>query len=241
MAQNLIVNHENCDERKRKSTLKDDEIPKPKTRKLYTVHMFNGLEITVITDTDKSVWFKGTDVCNALELKNPRLAIYQFSLRKPNCVKKMKEFPSFKQIHNYQPEANFISEGGMNLFLLQTRMPMAFKFQDWVSDDVLISIRKYNKYETTTEENPYKELNMKLEESLAETKCQLKQKDEDIKKLNFQLFSLKPNCVMPNQNPLKQEYLIIIDLNIGSTFYAARIQDVNYDKKIKDLKRIYPN
>ncbi|CAB4008218.1 Hypothetical predicted protein [Paramuricea clavata] len=45
-----------------------------------------------------------------------------------------------------QPNTVFITESGLYRLLMKSRLPVAEQFQDWISEDVLPSIRKTGKY-----------------------------------------------------------------------------------------------
>jgi len=107
-------------------------------------------------------------------------------------------------------------------------MPKAENFAEWVCGEVLLPIRKTNKYEITPEKNPMKELNdfLKLHvDELKKESTELKKsvyvKDKMLEKnnndinislyriLTKNIFNMKPTCILENTNKIKNEYCLI--------------------------------
>ena len=80
--------------------------------------------------------FVAVDVCNALGLTNPTMAVNRL---------KENERAKFNLGHPYF-ETNFVNEPGLYRLIFASNKPEAEKFQDWVYHEVLPSIRKYGYY-----------------------------------------------------------------------------------------------
>lgn len=84
-------------------------------------------------------WFIAKDICNILEYKNSRKAISD------NC--RIKGVTT-----SYIPELSnryvLIDEGNLYRLVIKSNMPLASKFEEWVCDEILPSIRKLGQYST---------------------------------------------------------------------------------------------
>ena len=85
---------------------------------------------------DEEIWFVAIDVCRALALQNPTMAVKQLD---------EDERAKFNLGHPFY-ETNFVNEFGLYNLILSSRKPEAKKFKRWVTHEVLPSIRKYGFY-----------------------------------------------------------------------------------------------
>ena len=92
-------------------------------------------QLRAIQDESGEPWFVARDVCNALELTNPTVA-----------VNSLDEDERAKFNLGRQGEANIVSEPGFYKLVLKSRKPEAKAFQRWVTHEVLPSIRKKGGY-----------------------------------------------------------------------------------------------
>ncbi len=86
-------------------------------------------------------WFCGKDVCRALGYENHKRAL------KMHCKEKgvtKRYSPTAGGIQ----EVNFINEGNLYRLILNSHLPAAEKFESWVCDEVLPSIRQTGEYRT---------------------------------------------------------------------------------------------
>lgn len=85
------------------------------------------------------VYFSNTDVCGALEINNPSQALKR--LRKDGVI-------SNEVIDNLgrKQVMKFISESNLYKLIFQSKKKEAEKFTDWVTDEVLPTIRKHGSY-----------------------------------------------------------------------------------------------
>ena len=93
------------------------------------------------TEIDGKVLFCGSDVAKALGYVNPRDAI----LKHCRCVAKY-DIPH-PQSPNKTIEVSFITEGDVYRLIAHSKLPSAQKFESWVFDEVLPTIRKNGSYE----------------------------------------------------------------------------------------------
>lgn len=114
------------------------------------VEIFENQEFgTVRTVTEgETVLFCGSDVAQALGYSNHRDALS----RHCRCV--VKHDVPHPQNPNKSIEMSFISEGDIYRLIAHSKLPSAEKFERWVFDEVLPTIRKHGMYmtpETLTE------------------------------------------------------------------------------------------
>ena len=117
---------------------------------------------------DDKLYFKGKDVASYLEYENTQSAItnnvnlkdiFTISVFLGDSLGGAVELPPLgysnslknnprlvKFLQNQDPQTVFINESGLYKLVLNSKKSEAKKFQDWVTSDVLISIRKTGEY-----------------------------------------------------------------------------------------------
>jgi prophage antirepressor-like protein/predicted GIY-YIG superfamily endonuclease len=117
---------------------------------------------------DDNLYFKGKDIASYLEYENTTNAITNNVNKKDiftvssflgdtpggaaelppleysNSLQNNKKLLNFLQ--NQDPQTVYINESGLYKLVMNSKKPEAEKFQDWVTSDVLISIRKTGEY-----------------------------------------------------------------------------------------------
>lgn len=83
-------------------------------------------------------WFVAIDVCKALEVSNPTVAISRLD---------GDEVAKFN-LGGLSGESNIVSESGLYSLALGSRKPQAKPFKRWVTHEVIPSIRKHGAYAT---------------------------------------------------------------------------------------------
>lgn len=125
-------------------------------------------EIRTITKDDKT-YFAGSDVAKALGYAIPHKAV------QTHCKGVLKwNIPT----NSGNQDVLFITEGDIYRLIMKSKLPSAEKFESWVMDEVLPTIRKtgsYNKPMTTAEKihllaQSDEELNLKVDKVEAEVK-----------------------------------------------------------------------
>ena len=111
------------------------------------------------------IWFRGKDIAKALGCLIPSKAIREHvdpedgsSLE---CLTKggLKWTP----LKNEQKSATFINESGLYSLILQSKLPSAKEFKQWVTQDVLKSIRKTGRYDYCIDHKYNNMLTFKIE------------------------------------------------------------------------------
>lgn len=97
--------------------------------------------IRTITTEDGTPLFCGKDVASILGYKDTTNAL------KLHCKGVVKHHPTIDNLGRTQ-EARFITEGDVYRLIFNSKLPTAEKFEAWVVDEVLPSIRKHGMYAT---------------------------------------------------------------------------------------------
>ena len=107
---------------------------------------FGENSIRIIT-IDNEPWFSVADVCDVLGYANSRKALADHC-RTSGVTKR--DISSGGQMR----AITFINEGNLYRLIIKSRKPEAEKFESWVCDEVLPSIRKTGSYISTLYEEP---------------------------------------------------------------------------------------
>lgn len=99
---------------------------------------FENANVRVLAKSEDDVWFCLKDVCDILEIQNPTDVARRL---KPEGVTRF-------NLGSRSGETNFIDEKNLYRVIFQSRKPQAERFQDWVYDEVLPSVRKHGAYMT---------------------------------------------------------------------------------------------
>ncbi len=99
--------------------------------------MFNDRPVRII-EKDGEPWFIAKDVCDALELSNPRTSL---SLLDDD----EKGVHSMDSLGGIQ-DMTIVNESGLYSLILRSRKPRARAFKRWITHEVLPSIRKTGSY-----------------------------------------------------------------------------------------------
>ena len=99
--------------------------------------------INVIIDNTDKIWFNANQLTSAIGYKDSK-----GSLRKHILKTDMSQLKNIN--HSYtirqHPQTLYVTESGLYKLILRSKLPKAQKFTEWVTDDVLPSIRKYGYY-----------------------------------------------------------------------------------------------
>ena len=103
------------------------------------VFSFGNHEIRTVTDELGEAWFVANDVCEALELENPRDALATH-VDSEDVAKHDTLTPGGLQ------KLNHVNESGLYALIFGSRKESAKRFKRWVTSEVLPSIRKNGYY-----------------------------------------------------------------------------------------------
>ena len=100
---------------------------------------FQGKDIQIKV-IDNNPWFLASDIAKALSVKNVSDMVKSANIKEKHC----------RIVLNYTSDVHrdmlFVDEAGMYKILMKSRKAVADEFQDWVSEEVLPSIRKTGSY-----------------------------------------------------------------------------------------------
>jgi anti-repressor protein len=99
-------------------------------------------EIRTFTEQDGSITFCGADVAKALGYDQPAHAITR------HCKEDGCTFHTVIDSMGRTQQAKFISEGNLYRLIAGSHLPDAEKFESWIFDEVIPSIRKHGAYMT---------------------------------------------------------------------------------------------
>ena len=97
---------------------------------------YEGNNVRTLTTEDGTPLFCGKDVASILGYTNPNKAIQD------HCRGVTNRYPIIDSLGRTQ-EARFITEGDVYRLIFSSKLPTAEKFEAWVVDEVLPSIRKH--------------------------------------------------------------------------------------------------
>src|SRR5660397_195700 len=90
-----------------------------------------------VVEISNQVWFIAKDICEALDLTNPTVA-----------VDRLDDDERTKFNLGRQGRANVVNEYGLYNLVLSSRKKSAKKFKRWITHEVIPSIRKHGAYMT---------------------------------------------------------------------------------------------
>jgi prophage antirepressor-like protein len=107
----------------------------PQKQELFN---FEGQKIRTSIQND-GIWFVATDVCKVLGLTNITESLRRLYENEKNSIRN-------SEVNRGNPNLTIISESGLYKLILRSSKSEAIKFQDWVTSEVLPSIRKQGGY-----------------------------------------------------------------------------------------------
>ena len=104
--------------------------------------LFDKIKINIIIDNSDKIWFSCKEILSSLEYKDIKDAM-KVHIDKDNKIqlKNINHSINTKQ----HPNTIFINESGLYKLIFKSKMKKAKIFTNWVTNDVLPSIRKYGK------------------------------------------------------------------------------------------------
>jgi len=106
--------------------------------------IFDNSKIDIIIDKKNIIWFNAKDICNVLKYKNSKDAIIKH-VDKQDKIKL--ELINTDINKNKHPHSIYINESGLYSLLFSCRLEICKKFKNWMTSEVIPSIRKFGFYE----------------------------------------------------------------------------------------------
>lgn len=156
--------------------------------------MFDGKNVEVF-EFDGRVLFNPYDCGKCLGLKDSAVKMAVAKMNEKQVIKltnsKVKDI-DFRKLHN--TGENFLTESGVYKLIFKSKKKDAERFQDWVTDEVLPSIRKHGAYMT---ENTLEKA-LTNPDFLIQLATNLKEEQEKRKALEEQNTKMKPLVLLAN-------------------------------------------
>ncbi len=148
--------------------------------------------------TSEKPMFCLVDVCKALGIKNPSDCKRRLSIDGVVTTEGVSTTTNqYGKTTEQKTMLTFITEANLYKCIFMSRKPEAEKFQDWVTSEVLPSIRKHGLYMTEaavmkaiTDPDSFIELALNLKRQREEHHLQIEQKDAQIAKMQEQVHYL---------------------------------------------------
>lgn len=168
------------------------------------LQIFNNAEFGQIRTVtkDNEPWFCLADVCRILEIKNSR-----------DCKSRLREdgvvttdiIDSLGRTQN----ATFINEGNLYRTIFQSRKETAERFTDWVTSEVIPSIRKSGGYISGQEEMSDAEL---MAKALLVAQKQIEQRNAIIEQQKAKIEADKPKTIFADAVSTSKTSILVGDL-----------------------------
>lgn len=192
------------------------------------LQIFNNEEFGEVRmiEIDGKPYFVATDVATALGYTNPRKAVND------HCKGVTKrDTPTSSGVQSM----SYINEGDLYRLIMKSKLPSAEKFERWVMDEVLPSIRKtgsYNKPMSTAEKiKLLAQGNEELNERVEKVEDKLDSLENDMPLYGCEIEELK--------NYISRRAISILDGKNSEAYKDASIRGTVYKDIYKQLKREY--
>lgn len=168
--------------------------------------IFEGHEVEVFEWNDQ-VLFNPKHVAECLDIKNVNDNISKMNKRQVVKLTNSKiGIADFRKLHN--TGENFLTESGVYKLIFKSHKPDAEKFQDWVTDEVLPTIRKHGAYMT-----PQRIEEVLLNpDTIIQLATNLKQEQERNKLLQMQIEQDKPKTIFADAVTTSKTSILIGEL-----------------------------
>jgi anti-repressor protein len=169
---------------------------------LNEIQVFNNTEFGEIrtAEIEGKPYFMATDIAKALGYSRPNDAI------SAHCRATVKHSTP---ISGKMQEVNFIPEGDVYRLIARSKLPQAEKFEKWVFDEVLPSIRKTGGYIAGQEHMTDDEL---LANAILVAQRKIAERDKVIQAQNDTITELKPKAVFADAVSSSKTSILIGDM-----------------------------
>lgn len=153
-------------------------------------------------------YFALADVCKILDIGNPSDVVYRLKKEGIELLERTDNL-GFGRRRTYK--MNFVNESNLYRCIFNSRKPEAEKFQDWVTSEMLPSIRKHGMYATDELiNNP--DLLIQVASKLKEEKEARRIAEEQAEQRRLLLEEQKPKVVFADAVATSQTSILIRDL-----------------------------
>lgn len=192
-----------------------------------TLFHFENLDIRTLTKEDDSIWFCAKDVCVILDIKNNREAI-------SNIRDNHKVVVPTATLGGLQ-NMSYVSEAGLYKLIFVSRKENAEKFQDWITGEVIPSIRKTGSYSIQKPKELSKIEWIQIALKTEEEKVKLQEEKERAEKIaqenkQQRLIAEKKNEELKADNQNLQSRAVLFDA-FTSTTELKSLKQIGYKLK----------
>lgn len=153
-------------------------------------------------------YFALADVCKILDIGNPSDVVYRLKKEGIELLERTDNL-GFGRKRTYK--MNFVNESNLYRCIFNSRKPEAEKFQDWVTSEMLPSIRKHGMYATEELlESP--DLLIQVAQKLKEEKEARRIAEEQAEQRRLLLEEQKPKVVFADAVATSQTSILVRDL-----------------------------
>ena len=143
---------------------------------------FENSIIQVIIDNDDKLWFRANDLATSLGYLDIKDAIKKH-VDKSNKIQ-LKYIKHSSNIKGH-PQTSYINESGMYKLIISSKLPKAKRFNNWITNEVLPSIRKFGFYKLKKRKRKWNRwINGKIK---VYSKRKWKYEKKNLKKKNIQM------------------------------------------------------
>lgn len=169
---------------------------------MNNIQIFNNTEFGEIrtAEIEGKPYFMATDIAKALGYTNPNKAINDHCRAITKCA---------TPISGKMQEVNFIPEGDVYRLIARSKLPQAEKFEKWVFDEVLPSIRKTGGYIAGQEHMTDDEL---LANAILVAQRKIAERDKVIQAQNDAITELKPKAIFADAVSSSKTSILIGDM-----------------------------
>ena len=169
---------------------------------MNNIQIFNNTEFGEIrtAEIEGKPYFMATDIAKALGYTNPNKAINDHCRAITKCA---------TPISGKMQEVNFIPEGDVYRLIARSKLPQAERFEKWVFDEVLPSIRKTGGYIAGQEHMTDDEL---LANAILVAQRKIAERDKVIQAQNDTITELKPKAVFADAVSSSKTSILIGDM-----------------------------
>lgn len=155
-----------------------------------TIFNFENQQVRTVINEGQP-WFVAKDLCDILEISNSRDVFARISDTSKGVA--IIDTPGGRQ------SMNTVNEAGMYKLVFTSRKPEAEKFTEWVTSEVLPSIRKYGVY-ATGQLSPHLQVLNQMVQAMAAIELQSKQLTERVDKQEQAVAIVKETFLHRDEN-----------------------------------------
>lgn len=187
-------------------------------------------------EVDGKPYFVGTDVAKALGYSKPQDAVSR------HCRYSVKHGIPHPQSKDKSLEVNVIPEGDLYRLITHSELPSAQKFETWVFDEVIPSIRKHGMYATDELLND-PDLAIKVFTALREEREKSKFLSEQVTEQQKAIATMKPKAdyldMILSSKSLVTTTQIAKDYGYSAVAFNQLLRDLNVQWKVNKQWVLY--